>query len=125
MPELIFFFYFRPNRKFLSSDDSSEESSETEMSVVQMRQSPRKKARSVLDLPELPKLLSSAIASKNPPSTSASQALSPLHQTTQSNTLFETFKSPTSGITLYHNYKKIVWKLKFSFPSSIMCIAIS
>lgn len=123
MPELIFFFYFRPNRKFLPSDDSSEESSETDMSVVQKRQSPSK-TMSVLYLPELPKLPSSPIASKNPPSTSASQALSPLHQTTQSNTLFETFKSPTSGITLYHNYKKIVWKLKFSFPSS-MCIAIS
>lgn len=104
--------YFRPNRKFLPSDDSSEESSETEMPVVQRRQSPRKKARTVSDLPELPKLPSSPIASKNQPSTSVSQVLSPLHQPTQSNTLFETFKSlkavSTSGITVYHTYYKIV-----------------
>lgn len=84
----------KPNRKFLQSDDSSEESSETEMPVVQKRQSPRKKARSVPDLPELPKLPSSPIASKNTPSTSASQVLSP-----QSTTLFETFKSPKAVST--------------------------
>nr|XP_022311174.1 uncharacterized protein LOC111116470 [Crassostrea virginica] len=82
----------RPNRKFLESDDSSEEMT---MSSTQRRQSPRKKNRTLVAVPELPSL-PTLPSPRKAPQTSVRKTISS-SQSPQSNTMFDLCRSSNLG----------------------------
>lgn len=85
-----FCFYIRPNRKFLESNDSSEEMT---MSSTQRRQSLRTKNRTLVpELPSLPILPSP----KKAPQTNVRKTISSFHSP-QSNTMFDLCRSSNLG----------------------------